>query len=264
MKGIPIDYIFSLESKDRHYNKAQIQRHTRSQSIFFVTWHSLERRQCDKLDSFGPLPFSEEIKERLVIMSVPRMDVEAQENDLCLDKSVELCSFQSIVYILLRFFNMQSKKASETQTVKDLNFKKFRRAMLRNKFDFSYKQIAYFSSQILNVRYGPILARIKLKLQKIDIALKIVLKRNTRKNNVNYQENLSEFDEFIKKSQTEIAEESAEGRLFYFQRFQQISKQPQYLAYQQYQPQFLNEVLLECNNTKLPVLPLKEHLMELK
>lgn len=77
MKGIPIDYIFSLESNDRHYNKAQIQRHTRSQSIFFVTWHSLERRQCDKLDSFGPLPFSEEIKERLVIMSVPRMDVEA-------------------------------------------------------------------------------------------------------------------------------------------------------------------------------------------
>jgi hypothetical protein len=71
-----------------------------------VTWNSLERRQCDKLDSFGPLPVSEDIKERLVIMSVPRMDVEAYENDLCLVESVELCSLQSIVYILLRFLNM--------------------------------------------------------------------------------------------------------------------------------------------------------------
>ena len=30
-------------------------------------------------------------------------------------------------------------------------------------------------------------ARIKIKISKIDMALKIVLRRNTRKNNVNYQ-----------------------------------------------------------------------------
>lgn len=39
--------------------------------------------------------------------------------------------------------------------------------------------------------------RVRSKLQKIDMALKVVLRRVARKNNVNYQENIAELESFL-------------------------------------------------------------------
>lgn len=102
------------------------------------------------------------------------------------------------------------------------------------------------------------------------MVLKVVLKRNTRKNNVNHRKNMYELAQFLQSLDEQpdntntVAAAPDQDRQFYFHKFAQISRQPQYLAYQQYYPQFLNEVLHECNGVKLPSLPLKEYLMRLK
>jgi hypothetical protein len=91
----------------------------------------------------------------------------------------------------------------------DVNFKKFKAAMQRNKFNFNYAQYD-FQDQVLESRQRPALLRVRSKLQKIDMALKVVLRRVARKNNVNYQENLAELESFLES--IEQQQDSPDGR----------------------------------------------------
>lgn len=44
-----------------------------------MTWNLLEKKEIDQLENFGPLPIAEDFKERLVIIAIPHMAIEAEE-----------------------------------------------------------------------------------------------------------------------------------------------------------------------------------------
>lgn len=93
--------------------------------------------------------------------------------------------------------------------------------MSRSKFDFEYVQMAYLTQRLLMPRIRASLVRVKSKLLKIDMALKVVLRRSTRKNNPDYQENMYELAQLLQKveassGQEQESHQSLEGRQFYF------------------------------------------------
>lgn len=148
------------------------------------------------MEDFGALPYSENVnEEKFVIFSLPEMCGEAQEESGgVLDSQMKVCSLFAICHILLRFISMRKKNSTVSldssldlqASSSDKNFKKFKKAFQTQKFDSHYLQQPEFTNKILGMRFRVPILRIRLKLQKIDMALRVVLKRNTRKNNINH------------------------------------------------------------------------------
>ena len=68
--------------------KQQIQKVTKLSSILFVTWSGNDNND---LSGIGPLPVSQDNKERCVIITVPHMSIEIGDNEI--DSDTEVSSF---------------------------------------------------------------------------------------------------------------------------------------------------------------------------